>query len=276
MKKFVPAHYKSETSTPRLHDPPIYYEKGGFLKINPREFEKLVGKLREQASSKISNLQGVDYENFRKFLKIIELFYATDSYPILYEIVSNNFRDLQEVHPGTIGSYCIGCSKTPKFSGDLVGCSPLCAGNLSPSGSAKSSPCPHGVYFLEFQNQSFNIKSMSNGVNNPNTAFLFSDFSSYTDFLGLSRREKKMLKSQGIDQVQMFSISDHSPWFSNFVPLKDIKERASAEVEESDDSLDSEESEISSSKFNTNTGIITTLVVLVFLICLFLIIRRQH
>lgn len=238
MRRFRPSEYgekstsESESSETSLHKNVnrIVKKGGNPIKMDLSEIDALVRRLRQNCNLPVKGLPHSVGKDFRRLLTYVSLLHGTKQYAILHGIVSNHFRNISDIIPGTIGAYCAGCSVKTSFDNDLEGCSAVCAGSMPPKDDDWNF-CKNMVLLATYREGKFyfTISKRSETKDGRETAFVFVNYTDGSDFPGFSDDEKLQLKKLGILNVYLNGYGDdglkYSGMGNRILAVDEIKSR---------------------------------------------------
>lgn len=188
-----------------------------------------LARLRACHKRSIRALTGKEHEDFQAMTYYVQLLYDTNQYPVLYKHIQEHFRDLDEMHPGSVGAYFGGCLVSPGTT-ENPGCVLHCAGGVPPPSGNGFQPCDKLVIWAIWDGKSYTLTPVNAATVTDNTqAYLYVEVASLAAFPGLSESEKASLTRLGIQSVKLVRYTtdgtapvDLTP---DFIPLAQIKTR---------------------------------------------------
>lgn len=123
------------------------------MKINIDVLNDLISSLRDHAHLKLDHLKGPMKKNFAKFEGLIKGIYKTPAYSHILDMIHQHFRDIDEITPGTIGSYCYGNKFETKFDGDSA-CASIAIGSI-PLDNQSNTYCRYPAVLAEYRNKGY-------------------------------------------------------------------------------------------------------------------------
>lgn len=106
---------------------------GGAYQLHRKNLRDTLKELKPQSNVQVRQLSEEQTESFRSIIEALNLLHGSkELYNIMLEDVKNVFSDVNNVKPGTVAAFFIGCSDNTNFDG-AIGCNPKCAGSLAPS-----------------------------------------------------------------------------------------------------------------------------------------------
>ena len=226
MNSFNPSNYSSENDIDVSEE---VVEKGhkNILKVDIDKFENICRNFREKKDIKIKKLVGQDKEDFDLVVSYVHLLYGTEYYNNLYEKVKKHFKNISTTKPGTIGGYFAGCmsNKNPSIE---TGCSLGCAGSMPlPKDEEGWSSCDKAVIMGERENGNY-VFSVIKPEEDMDSAYVFVESNSLSDFNGFTEYEKENLKAMGCKNVKLIGYSsdmNYSELYEDTKSVNEIKHR---------------------------------------------------
>ena len=198
-----------------------YYPVISFPKKDPIELKGNGSTILfsfKELEDKIKYLRSVDYMNLNKLddytnecyhyvISKVAVFYDTDSYDILIDLIKKYFLDVEKIKTNTIGSYCYGCISQvgKKFSQLDCLCTPICAHSIKSDSSSRS--CSNSVILAIYNNdaQEYDFKniSLAHTEEGSSKVYLHLNIPKLDYFNGFSKDERKRLRLMGITYVSL-------------------------------------------------------------------------
>lgn len=201
------------------------------VQINLSDLDNSLVNLRKISNIHINDLSNEQYKHFKRITESVGILNETDSYYILLDRVKRNFGDINEVIPGTIGSYFRGCLLNVSMGNRNIPstCSPICAGSLPKSKDLKS--CSNIVVLAKTINSGYDFDVLHHPSNSYGVCILYIiNLTDIRDFRGFSYRENKILKEIGIKKIHLMGYEDNKRQYIELSPapvlLSDIKRRS--------------------------------------------------
>lgn len=163
------------------------------FKLNRETLRSTLNDLKAYGSTMVAKLPKVQATTFKNIVDIMGVVYDTQG---LYDIVLSDIRSVftktDELVPGTLEAFFIGCYNDDKFTGPM-GCNPKCAAGLPPpDGTPGYSQCEDLV--LIYADGSFSA------LNEQVSAHTYI-YVGETDFKGFSTDNIRSLREANISQV---------------------------------------------------------------------------
>jgi hypothetical protein len=193
---------------PKPKEPLI--KKGGTPNLSM--IEGCLKTLRANASVQIDNIpKGEVADCWEQVTIAIGLMENSSFYDTLFEMIKNNFSDLTNPIPGTIGGYFAGCLIGPTNYPVPIGCTPLCLNAAAPSSSYaldnNITPCADTVIVASLINGSYTFTSLNEGSSSNAIIYI-----TQPTFNGLTQNEKTKLEEQfpKVKEVTVISTANNS------------------------------------------------------------------
>lgn len=199
------------------------YEPQGFsftkgpklVQISDDELQNLATDLTPFSAMKIEKLPSNIREKFDSMVTYVIALYNTTSYKRFYTIVSDMFKKVKNVKPGTVGAYFVGCS-TKVHGLPNMNCSLLSAGSMPlPKGTKGWKFCDQTVIKAECHDGKFTFATLHNGKDDQHS-FVYVDFLSLASFPGFSTQEKIVLSNNGNGKIFLYGVKSEG---KNYIPL---------------------------------------------------------
>lgn len=168
-------------------------QAGASFKLNRGTLKETLVQLKEQAQVSVRNLSPQNTESFKSVVEALRLLHGSQA---LYDMILNDIRevfsDINDIKPGTIASFFIGCFNDDKFPGS-IGCSPKCASSLPPTeGTPGYNACDDLV--LIYENGQFSSLNEKRSTQ----AFIYIG---QQDFVGFTPQNIQQLTEAGVERV---------------------------------------------------------------------------
>lgn len=208
----------------RSNDNLVMKGTNGPIKVDMKIFTEHVKYFRQNANKKIDGLSSVEKEKFHTVVTSVTLLYDTPHYKNLFEIVEENFKDLDTINPGTVGGYFAGCIVKSKYPNNGT-CSMTCMNAIPNPNSEK---CDQAIINADFVLDStsnkyeYKFRVLKDGNNNnefSKPTIIYINAKSNNDFKGFNHEEKTKLRNMGATVIQMYGYSSES---SNYCDIYDI------------------------------------------------------
>lgn len=198
----------------------------GDLILSEEELIQIVGRLKDSSHTPLKRLHGTLKTDFDTITKYIGLTYNTNSYPLLLNLINEQFEDNPEkVTPGTIGAFFRGSNM--KIGFDPVECSALGAGAI-PNEDADWKSCKNTVILAINNHNGYDFSLLKMG-DDPSHAYVHVNHVNHDEFNGFSSEEKRKLKKYGIEYVYLHGYEDDATKQHDLVGsathIDDIKHR---------------------------------------------------
>lgn len=242
--------------------------QGKEVKIAMAELEELADTMRQNANTKLGDIDQSLMNKFNQLRYYVKILQDSGKYPILYRLIKSKFKDIKTVMPGTIGSFCNGCSVAVDGVGNNQSCSPLCAGSLQQNESAEL--CKATVMLGDYNEGMFNFTGLCKSEDlstMESPAVMYVNFTCYDDFPGFTASEIEKLKRFEIQAIQFMRYSADGtsaiPLINRVLELKDIKTRHEGEM-------------VQSSGSGTPTVIFISILFIIMIVCFIVIVKSRN
>lgn len=170
----------------------------------------------------VANLDSNSKEILDALINYVQILYGTQFYEKLYNKTKEIFDNVNEVKPGTVGAYIVGCINAQKndVSNSVWYCSPNCLEAYVPVNQQPE--CNVSVITLELNNDG-SYTMILNKSSESEKAILFTE----KPFVGLSEKEKNKLLSFNIQKVKIYQVS-HNKFvgvFPEWTPITSIHDK---------------------------------------------------
>jgi hypothetical protein len=169
-----------------------------------REIEKILVDLKKYQNQYISTLSGNALSDYKYVTNLVKTYENTPHYPSIYKKFAEVFGDIDNVKPGTVGAYVVGCLLANKLGQER--CSPICA-NSAPL--PNSQPCDHNVVWGYYDGSRYNFIPINTSkcTDNNGKVLMFINSTSPSGFPGFSDEEKSELIRMGYVMVKILGYS---------------------------------------------------------------------
>lgn len=148
MKRYIPVKKsKNESSSQNSHSGLVEKGSNDAIRIHTDDIERTISRLRDNHTISLDNLPNELEIEVKKLRGWAENFIGTETYPDFYKIILKHFSDLDNIIPGTIGSFCYGCSHSAGFE-DNKPCSATCVNSIPPPNIPTWVECDSNVSLL--------------------------------------------------------------------------------------------------------------------------------
>jgi hypothetical protein len=179
------------------------------IRISLAEFRQCLQKLRKVSNVQIRHLTDDSYPDptnpggqpltgldscLKQIIKNVNILYPTQFFPMVHKQIQEIFADVQDVKPGTVGAYMVGCL-LPMTSPHAPGCSLLCASSIPPPEETPDFKfCEHAVMWAQWDptKNEYVFTEMNNVPDKTNT-IVYVPSTSMSSFQGFSESEKNDL-----------------------------------------------------------------------------------
>jgi hypothetical protein len=164
--------------------------------IEFNEINDSLNRLSAISTKPLKNLSPDEMKDYNLITTNISRLYGTDGYNLLYKEILQHFPDNNNIIPGTVAGYFIGCKATSNFKyGDECSILHLAgAPFFQDNGEQKS--CAKSVFLAPFDN-GYTFSELTVGEGDKSTAIVYIT----PPFYGFSNEEKQELESKGIKNV---------------------------------------------------------------------------
>jgi hypothetical protein len=169
--------------------------KDGPFKLNRDTLRATLNDLKAHGSTLISKLPKTQASIFKNIVDIMGVVYDTQGlYDIVLSDIRSVFTNTENVRPGTLEAFLIGCANDDKFTGPM-GCNPKCAAGLPPpDGTPGYTQCEDMVLIYGDGNFSALNEQVSTHT------YIYVDG---PDFKGFSSENIRSLREANISQVTL-------------------------------------------------------------------------
>ncbi len=196
---FNPKHFQTASTKDTGKSRRVIFKGAEEYHVDPTDVETDIRYLRSYAHEPLKTIGGDLKRCYDRITSYVALMHNTDMYQSFVDMVTKHFRELEEPIPGTIGGYMAGCLG---YDGNFPpSCSPVCAGSI-PNG--KDTPCRYQVMQAKRKGKDkhFSFEYVAVGDSKYNdTAYIYVDYGSTSDFPGFCNRDRQNLKRKGIRRV---------------------------------------------------------------------------
>ncbi len=203
---------------------------GGIIRINFHELERSIEKLSKYHYVKLTEINSELDKYYRHLTGTLPILYDTERYSTLCDLLRKHFSDIQDIKPGTIGSYCYGClSQVGKSFNSL--CTPICSNSIRSESSHGS--CDNTVISALTKNKDtddYNLKVISTGdtLEGRSHAYVHINCERLSDFDGFTSKEKRKFERMGIKQISLIGYKSSKldyVIFTDWISLSKCKSR---------------------------------------------------
>lgn len=111
----------------------IINDQNGSFQLHRKTLKDVLSELKTHAHTPVRQLTPEISESFKSIVEALRLLYGSQAlYDLILADIRSEFFDVNDVKPGTVSAFFIGCFSDDKFPGPM-GCSPKCAASLPPS-----------------------------------------------------------------------------------------------------------------------------------------------
>lgn len=237
--------------------------QGGSFQLHRKTLKETLHELKTQAHVSVRHLSSEHTESFRSIVEALRLLYGSQA---LYDLVLTDIRavfsDVNDVKPGTVSAFFIGCFSDDKFPGPM-GCNPKCAASLPPvEGTPGYANCDDLVLIYS--------EGMFSSLNEKRSAHAYI-YISDANFPGFSLENIRQLRTADIEHASLiFGNADGSyREVTSALPLDQLPQRAS------DGNVTTQQLESDGDdNGGAGAGIALAIVIIVIIILLFVILFR--
>lgn len=175
--------------------------------VSNLDFDKLktdLDILRKNYYLEVNNLQDHVLEAHKNVSNIVDIFYDTNIYDLIYEEIKNNFQNLRQeedindfLGKGTIADYYGGCFVDSQLPFDVSVCTNTCMESIP---VPKKLKCVYSIYEFDQSSNKFNLVKNGN-----NKALIYTQFDQIEEFSDLSQDNISFLESKGIEYINILS-----------------------------------------------------------------------
>ena len=214
---------------------PAMVLKNGGINAAAGEIKDLLDELVPYRQTQINTLDPKVADVFNRIVNYVNLLFNTPHYTEFNSWVEERYLSMQQnnVIPGTVGAYLIGCNISTSFSDSAPGCAVACASARPlPKTHPKFHHCENTVILGKFNghNYRFTLLMQASDQTNHENAYLYIT-STDQSYPGFSKEEKTDLKSIGIKKIKLFGTYPDGKTYveltNNLVPLEKLKSRNS-------------------------------------------------
>jgi hypothetical protein len=233
-----------------------------------REIESTLKDLKEHQDQQISTLSGRTLNQYKYIVKLVKTYENTKYYPSIYKKFTDIFSDVNNVKPGTIGAYIVGCLLSNNI------CSPICAGSAP---LPDSKPCDSNVIWGYYDGNRYNFVTIniSNTSDNNGKVLVFINSTSPNGFPGFSDDEKSELIRMGYVHIKIIGYSQDGSELVVIIPewtsIDKVKSRVT--INPVDPVVRSKSIKVKGNDTNGNNTIYIVLVIIVVFIILTMLMR---
>lgn len=240
--------------------------QGGSFQLHRKTLKETLQELKTQSTVPVRHLSPEHTESFRSIVEALRLLYGSQAlYDLVLTDIRGVFSDVNDVKPGTVAAFFIGCFSDDKFPGPM-GCSPKCAASLPPvEGTPGYANCDDLVLiYSDGMFSSLNEKRSSH-------AYIYV---SDPDFNGFTNENIRQLRGADIENASLiFGNADGSyREVTSVLPVDQLPQRTikgdltTQQVESNGDD--------SNNGGSAGAAIALTIVIIVIIILLFVVIFR--
>lgn len=176
------------------------------LLLSEEQLLEIIQNLRNNEYVPIKRLHGSLKTDFETLSKYISLIHQTNSYPLLKDMINNEFSKIENVTPGTIGSFFYGSSVNVNM--DPQECSALHAGSI-PNDDSEWNKCKNTVILANQSSNGYDFSLLNMG-DDKSHAYIHVNHQDFNEFNGFSKMEKNKLKKYGVEYVYLYGYGDET------------------------------------------------------------------
>lgn len=200
--------------------------------INLDNLENIIISLSRHPNYKINELEGKLKDDHQKLVNYVELFYGSDHYHILIDLIHKHFSKYKKPIPGTIAGYAYGCNV--KINGIAPECSSLCANGIKLTNN--DNYCDFPVVYATYEDDQFTFQTVD-GIGSNHKVIIHLEYTSLQAFPGFNEREKDHLRRYGYQRAYLYGKKSGGLYINlyadrkecdsdNSISIDDIKSRA--------------------------------------------------
>ncbi|QIN54266.1 hypothetical protein [Cedratvirus kamchatka] len=195
--------FKPRSSTTQVNVEKIYTKGQDSYEIDVNDIKATLAKLSPHCDTLVSDAP----PEFNEMVNTINVLCSTEYYPVLLAVISEYFTP-EDVKPGTIKAYMVGCSANSDP------CSSVCAGSAPPDSEFQL--CQQKVIIGD---KGGNGKYSFIKTHSPegNRAIVYVPHDCLENFPGFCSEEIKQLSSLGVNEVRLVGLND--TLLSDYSPL---------------------------------------------------------
>jgi hypothetical protein len=172
--------------------------------LSEDEMMQIISKLRDNEYVPIKKISGDLKVAFDTLERYIGLLHQTNTYTMLKEMIDDQFKNIDQVTPGTIGAHYRGSSLNTNMDPKECG---VLAANSIPVEESSWKKCKNTVILATKNRYGYDFSLLSTG-DDPSHAYVHVQHNNYDDFEGFSPDEKNKLKKYGIEYIYLHGYED--------------------------------------------------------------------
>ena len=244
------------------------------FQLHRNTLKEALEDLKTQAHVPLRQLNPQHTESFRSIVEALRLLYGSQAlYDLILTDIRAVFNDVNDVRPGTVAAFFIGCFNDDKFPGPM-GCSPKCAASLPPTeGTPGYNNCEDLVLIY-----SDGFFSSLNEKRSPHAYIYVGE----DDFSGFTAENIRQLKDAGIDNVSLIFGNQDGSYreVTGALPLDQLPRRTGTDGSQDSHTTPSNNSptpnDTSDPTQSNGTGLIFGIIIIVIIILLLVILYRSY
>lgn len=195
-------------------------------KVDLQDIRRRLDHLRHLEKQPIRFLVGPARDDYLYLVNVTKELRGTPLYKTYYSEIVERFGDIDEVVPGTVGAYFIGCLPSTTFTNrNLHACSAICAGAVpSPDNMSGESHCGASILAV-LNNDGYDFVPLR--MENSPVLAVFID--NNHKFSGFTEKEKEKLARFGYKTVALYRVSADGKHYQNTsygpMPIQDLPTR---------------------------------------------------
>ena len=194
--------------------------------LSEEELVQILGRLKDSSHVPLKKMSGSLKTDFEIINKYIGLTHNTNSYPLLLDLIRDQFiSEKNSPDPGTIGAFFRGSNLKIDF--DPVECSALGVGAI-PNGDESWKSCKNTVILAVNNRHGYDFSLLKMG-DDPSHAYIHVNHDSYEDFQGFNSEERRKLKRYNVEYVFLHGYENDATkqhdLVGNAIHIDEIKHR---------------------------------------------------
>lgn len=224
----------------------------------------------------IKDLTKEEQSKFNQITNLISYTYETENYYQVNSLIKSIFSDLDNVIPGTIGAYFLGClSQSPltvNSNPSKTSCSNLKVDNIEVHSNNNKNwdLCNQTVFWYKDDDL-----LILNKIKDSTKTLLFTNYSNYNMFPGLSENQRKILSDHNVREIMIVGCIKEKEYveLTSWIYLENVKSKVTFNPLISQIPL----TENNTHNYDVNTGlfILITTVILVIILLLWKIFNKK-